>query len=157
MCLKNINIYFAASIRGGRDYAPEYQKLITELNKYGKVLTEHIADNALLAQEAHLSDEQIHDRDVQWLRESDVVVAEVTQTSMGVGYELATALFLNIPVLCLFNNSQGRQLSAMIKGQTKFTHKNYVSLYEAFAAIEHFFAAYFLKQSQNSIVNNKNN
>ncbi|MGE4288199.1 MAG: nucleoside 2-deoxyribosyltransferase [Salinivirgaceae bacterium] len=154
---KNINIYFAASIRGGRDYASEYQKMITELHNYGNVLTEHIADNALLAQEAHLSDEQIHDRDVEWLRQSDVVVAEVTQTSMGVGYELATALFLNKPVLCLFNNSHGRQLSAMIKGQTRFTLKNYVSLHEAFAAIEQFFAAYFLKQSQNNIVNNTNN
>lgn len=157
MDTKNFNIYFAASIRGGRDYASDYQKLIAHLAAYGKVLTEHIADNALLAMEAHLSDKQIHDRDVQWLRESDVVVAEVTQTSLGVGYELATALFLDKPVLCLFNNSQGRQLSAMIKGQTKFTHVDYVSLQEAYAAIEHFFAAYFLKQSQNSIVNNKNN
>lgn len=147
MNTKNINIYFAASIRGGREYANDYKKLIAHLSTYGRVLTEHIADNNLLALETHLTDKQIHDRDLQWLHQSDVVVAEVTQTSLGVGYELATALYLNKPVLCLFNNSQGRLLSAMIKGQTRFTHVNYVSLQEAFVAIEQFFVTNLSKQS----------
>lgn len=35
-------IYFAASIRGGRDDVALYSELIKHLGKYGKVLTEHL-------------------------------------------------------------------------------------------------------------------
>ncbi|KAJ0067282.1 hypothetical protein NL108_015797, partial [Boleophthalmus pectinirostris] len=53
-------------------------------------------------------DKQIHDRDLDWLRQSHVVVAEVTQPSLGVGYELGRAKDLNKPVLCLFRPESGR-------------------------------------------------
>lgn len=45
-----------------------------------------------------------------------MVVAEVTQPSLGVGYELGRAIALNKPVLCLFRPQSGRVLSAMIRG-----------------------------------------
>ena len=37
-----------------------------------------------------------------------VVVAEVTQPSLGVGYELGWAVALHKPVLCLFHPKSGR-------------------------------------------------
>ncbi|XP_017164430.1 2'-deoxynucleoside 5'-phosphate N-hydrolase 1-like [Poecilia reticulata] len=46
-----------------------------------------------------------------------VVVAEVTQPSLGVGYELGRAADMKEKkVLCLFRPSSGRALSAMIRG-----------------------------------------
>uniref|UniRef100_A0A673T5T4 2'-deoxynucleoside 5'-phosphate N-hydrolase 1 n=1 Tax=Suricata suricatta TaxID=37032 RepID=A0A673T5T4_SURSU len=45
-----------------------------------------------------------------------VVVAEVTQPSLGVGYELGRAVALNKRILCLFRPQSGRVLSAMIRG-----------------------------------------
>ncbi|GFO16491.1 2'-deoxynucleoside 5'-phosphate n-hydrolase 1 [Plakobranchus ocellatus] len=44
------------------------------------------------------------------------VVAEVTQPSLGVGYELGRAVAWNIPILCLFRPSEGKSLSCMIRG-----------------------------------------
>lgn len=38
----NKKIYFAGSIRGGRDYADLYQRMIHHIQKTDKVLTEHI-------------------------------------------------------------------------------------------------------------------
>jgi len=38
-------IYFCGSIRGGRDLAATYDKMITMLGTYGKVLTEHLGSN----------------------------------------------------------------------------------------------------------------
>jgi hypothetical protein len=35
-----------------------------------------------------LRDGDIHDRDLEWLRSADVLVAEVTTPSLGVGYEI---------------------------------------------------------------------
>ncbi|PWA25482.1 hypothetical protein CCH79_00019868 [Gambusia affinis] len=81
-------------------------------------------------------DRAIHDRDLAWLQQSDgktgswrrsqrggpltsdlLVVAEVTQPSLGVGYELGRVVDMKEKkVLCLFRPSSGRALSAMIRG-----------------------------------------
>ncbi|KAB0354933.1 hypothetical protein FD755_022392, partial [Muntiacus reevesi] len=67
-------------------------------------------------EEAAGGDRFIHDRDLAWLQQADAVVAEVTQPSLGVGYELGRAVALHKPVLCLFRPQSGRVLSAMIRG-----------------------------------------
>lgn len=46
---------------------------------------------------------------MQWLSQCHVVVAEVTQPSLGVGFEIARAITLNKPVLCLFRPSSGQR------------------------------------------------
>ena len=48
--------------------------------------------------------------------QADVLIAEVSAPSLGVGYEISYALRVrNIPVLCLRHRSSG-SLSAMISG-----------------------------------------
>ncbi|MDA3822352.1 MAG: nucleoside 2-deoxyribosyltransferase [Bacteroidales bacterium] len=112
-----MKIYFCASIRGGREMREEYQKLIGMLQVHGKVLTEHIADPALIPQsELNLKDTQIYEQDRAWLEEADVVVAEVTTPSLGVGFEIGYALQLKKPILCLFREDAEKRLSAMITG-----------------------------------------
>ena len=57
-------VYFAGSIRGGRDYATLYTELISYIkSKNAIVLTEHIGDNNLLKQERALTDKEIYLRD----------------------------------------------------------------------------------------------
>lgn len=67
-------------------------------------------------EETAAGDRFIHERDLAWLQQADVVVAEVTQPSLGVGYELGRAVALNKQILCLFRPQSGRVLSAMIRG-----------------------------------------
>lgn len=96
-----------------------YQRIVKKLLQYGKVLTEHVSYDSLSekGEDAVLDgDKAIHDRDVEWLMMSDVIVAEVTQPSLGVGYELGRAVEMNKRVLCLFRPSSGKVLSAMIRG-----------------------------------------
>jgi nucleoside 2-deoxyribosyltransferase len=115
--MDNMKIYFAGSIRGGRDYASLYLKIINELRQYGEVLTEHVGDDGLRnSGEEDKSDKFIHDRDMDWIIESDVIIAEVTSPSLGVGYEIAMAIQLKKRVFCFFNNKSGKRLSAMISG-----------------------------------------
>lgn len=112
-----IKIYFAGSIRGGRDDKALYLSIIRHLQTKAIVLTEHIGDDNLSSSgETSLTDRQIYERDLQWLRESDVVVAEVTTPSLGVGFEIARALDWKKKVICLFRENPGRRLSAMISG-----------------------------------------
>ena len=112
-----VKIYFCGSIRGGRQLAATYEKIIRMLNDSGHVLTEHIGDpEEVSAIDRDQTDRYIHDRDMRWIGESDVVVAEVTIPSLGVGYEIGRAMEMKKPVLCIFNTTSGNRLSAMIAG-----------------------------------------
>ena len=125
----NLKIYFAGSIRGGREDAELYQKIIFKLKEFGEVLTEHVGDDNLRKDgESDKSDTYIHDRDMAWIRESDIVIAEVTTPSLGVGYEIAMAIQLKKPVYCFFNMKSGKRLSAMIRGSKKVKIKEYYNL-----------------------------
>ena len=129
-----MKIYFAGSIRGGRDAAAIYVELVDELARHGEVLTEHVATVG----EEDLSDDEIFERDLDWLTSSDVVVAEVTTPSLGVGWEIGVAQERNIPVLCLFRPGKGQRLSAMLTGNPGVTVVEYSSVGEGIDAIAGF-------------------
>ena len=124
-----MKIYFAGSIRAGREDVELYHKIISHLKQYGEVLTEHVGDYRLSVEgQSQLTDKYIHDRDLEWLLSSDVVVAEVTVPSLGVGYEIATAVREKIPVIGLFRKNEGRHLSAMIGGAEGVSRIDYSDL-----------------------------
>ncbi|HJP87337.1 MAG TPA: nucleoside 2-deoxyribosyltransferase [Gemmatimonadaceae bacterium] len=134
-------IYFAGSIRGGRDDAALYAQLIGKLGKFGSVFTEHVGSSALTASGEAGSPRMIHDRDLDWLKSSDVIVAEVTTPSLGVGYEIARATQWQKPVLCLFRNGTGRTLSSMISGCPDVTVREYADVAEMDSIFDDFFAS----------------
>ena len=134
-----MKIYFAGSIRGGREDAQLYENIIAYLGEKGQVLTEHVGSLYLDSQgETPQNDEDIFNRDIEWLQSADIVVAEVTTPSLGVGYELGIAEKLDIPVLCLFRDLKGKKLSAMIRGNKKFICKQYKTLKQAKDCINSF-------------------
>ncbi len=137
-----MKIYFCGSIRGGRQLATTYEKLIAMLGGYGKVLTEHLGSNEIIEKKDRvLTDKEIHDRDLQWVRESDVVVADVTVPSLGVGYEIGRAIEMGKPVLCLFNTSSEFTLSAMISGSDEVVNHPYENPEELASILDQFFTA----------------
>lgn len=133
-----MKIYFAGSIRGGRDDKDLYLQIIQHLGNYGQVLTEHIGLESLTNQgETNITDNWIFNRDVDWVHQSDILVAEVTTPSLGVGYEIGLAESLNKKIICLFRNQKDntnhppKRLSAMINGNQNLTLINYTDLKEA--------------------------
>ncbi|MPQ45832.1 DUF4269 domain-containing protein [Marinifilum sp. N1E240] len=133
-----MKIYFSGSIRGGQQDAELYQEIITDLKQYGTVLTEHIGNKI---QDSSLNDEEIHNRDVEWLEESDVVVAEVTTTSLGVGYEIGRAVEMKKPIVCLYRTEFGKNVSAMIRGCAQLKCFKYSTLDEAKTILKKHFNA----------------
>ena len=111
-----LKIYFAGSIRGGRTDAELYRRMIEYLKKDNIVLTEHIGDPSILANE-------------------DMVIAECTSPSLGVGYELAYAERFGKPVHILYNRSRAN-LSAMLTGDDYFHIYPYSDECEVFAILE---------------------
>lgn len=135
-----MKIYFAGSIRAGREDVPIYEEIIKHLKIYGEVLTEHVGDKTLSARGDESPDERlIHDRDMDLLKQCDAVVAEVTIPSAGVGYEIAKAVQMQKKILCLYRpTSGGKRLSAMIAGCPDVTNENYKDIGEAKKTIDHF-------------------
>lgn len=112
-----MNIYFSGSIAGGRDNLPIYQHIVSRLKARGiTVPSAHVADPAVLEHESALSPQAVYRRDVAWVETSDAMIAEVSTPSLGVGYEIAHALHLGKPVLCLYR--RGLLMSKMITGNT---------------------------------------
>ncbi len=110
-----MNIYFACSITGGREFEHVYQDLVAALIMDGhEVPTAHLAESSVTLLEAVVAPCEVYERDVTWIRAASAVVAEVSVPSHGVGYEIGFALNLEKPVLCLFQ--EGRKVSKMISG-----------------------------------------
>ncbi len=112
-------IYFAGSIRGGRIDAELYARLIRYMQMDNVVLTEHIGSPHLNLMEQGKRDIDIYDEDTAWLRESDIVIAECTCPSLGVGYEMAYAEKIGKPCHIFYDKSK-TQLSAMLTGNPYF-------------------------------------
>lgn len=134
--------YFAGSIRAGREDVEHYRRIITHLKQTGEVKTEHVGDYSLsLAGQTHLDDKFIHDRDLAWLRSSDLVVAETTRPSLGVGYELAMAAVYGIPIIAL-HRPEDSSLSAMIAGCRNVTVIEYAELEDALMRLDNHLEAF---------------
>ena len=134
-----MKIYFAGSIRAGRDDTAIYRAMIAWLKIHGEVLTEHVGDPSVsVLGDDGPDDRSIYNRDMAWLHACDCMVAEVTTPSLGVGYELGRAVALQKPVLCLYRIVAGRTLSAMVAGNPGLQTAAYASLDEAKAIMETF-------------------
>jgi 2'-deoxynucleoside 5'-phosphate N-hydrolase len=136
-----MKIYFATSISGETNPEAENtnKELINYLKKYGEVLTEHFSDSSLIQiGELSINDKEIHDRDMKWIMEADVIVAEVSNPSFGVGYEIGRSVENNKKVLCLRKN-QERRLSAMLRGCDKIFVKDYNNIEDAMRIVDDFF------------------
>ena len=134
-----MKIYFAASIRGGRSDVELYKQIVEYLSTFGDVLTEQVADKTITETgEEEGTDIVIHNRDLELLVRSNVVIAEVSTPSLGVGYEIGRAIEKEKRVLCLYRPQEGKRLSAMIAGCSYITNKEYTNLDEARRAINSF-------------------
>ena len=110
-----MNIYFACSITGGREFEGVYQELMAALLADGhEIPTAHLADSGVTALEGKVSPEEVYGRDVTWIEGAEALIAEVSVPSHGVGYEVGYALNLGKPVLCLAR--EGRKVSKMLSG-----------------------------------------
>jgi adenylate cyclase class IV len=130
-------VYFCGAIRGGRQLQPTYAALVAWLQRAGyQVLTAHVADVDVLEREqaSGARPQDIYRRDMAWLAACDLVVAEVSVPSVGVGVEIATAQHLGKPVICLCR--QDVALSALVAGNDALRLVRYRDTEEAVRLLE---------------------
>lgn len=129
-----MKIYFSGSIKGGREKQIDYKNLINFLSSFGEVLDEHVGkENPTIENEIKYSvdeSEHVYIRDTKWLDECDIVVAEVSVPSLGVGYEIAYANLNKKNVICLYDETSEKKLSCMIEGNKENTIIKYKDMDE---------------------------
>lgn len=114
-----------------------YARIISYIKKTDIVLTEHIGCTDINLKEQGKKDAEIYDQDTAWLRESDMLIAECTCPSLGVGYELAYAEKIGTPCHIFYDCSK-THLSAMLTGNPYFNIHPYQSeeeIYETLSRI----------------------
>jgi 2'-deoxynucleoside 5'-phosphate N-hydrolase len=111
-------IYFSGSISGGREDAAIYRRIVERLRAAGhRVIDGEVTGATPHEGDGVLAASAIFRRDMAWLGEAAVLVAEVSRPSTGVGYEIAAARYLRrIPVICLYRPAWSSRCSAMISG-----------------------------------------
>jgi 2'-deoxynucleoside 5'-phosphate N-hydrolase len=123
-----MKIYFASPIRGDRSNL-EMNKIIVELVKEmgHKVLTEHTVreKEKLMEIENNFGHTNIYQRDMDWLKECDLMIAEASAPSFGVGYEVGFLLGSadssdkkNRKVIILYDKKIENSVSALAVGNT---------------------------------------
>ncbi|MBI5825876.1 MAG: nucleoside 2-deoxyribosyltransferase [Chloroflexi bacterium] len=127
-----MNIYFACSITGGRELESTYQEIVAALLADGhEIPTSHLAQSDVTENERELAPQYVYERDVNWIKNCDALIAEVSVPSHGVGYEIAFALSIGKAVLCI--HRQERKVSKMITGNSDpaLVVRNYSNVGEA--------------------------
>jgi hypothetical protein len=113
-----LTIYFAGAISGGRGDVAHYRQIISALEADGhRVLAGAVAAEDVGADGERLESQAIFERDLGWLADADVLVAEVSMPSTGVGYEIAAARYrFATPVICLYRPAYTKRCTAMVSG-----------------------------------------
>ena len=112
-----MKVYFSCSITGGRNEEKVYAEIVNAMLAAGyEVPTAHLSSPDVMNLETVVDPIEVFTRDMRWLEECDVVVAEVSTPSHGVGYEIAFGLTLNKPVLCCYQ--QRKRISKILTGNT---------------------------------------
>ena len=131
-----MNIYFSGSIYGGRQKLDTYKKLIKELAKFGTILDEEVADDNVLVKEANLSDNDVFESLVNRIKRADLIFAEITVPSLGVGYELGYADSQNKRIICVYDKNVTPKVTTMLRGNKKLKIIPYTDIDEIINNLE---------------------
>lgn len=116
-----MTIYLAFTVRGNRDALAAARALSDRLVSRGhEVLTTHLLADDADASEGALTACQVYDRDIRWLERADLLIAEASGSSFGVGFEVGYVLGRSSEtgqrVLLVFDESRRQSISRMIPG-----------------------------------------
>jgi nucleoside 2-deoxyribosyltransferase len=88
-----MTIYLACTVRGDRGAVQGLRALVAVLEAAGHVvLTKHLLDDDVDGAESALTERAVYDRDIEWLHACDVLIADASGSSFGVGFEVGYVL-----------------------------------------------------------------
>ena len=138
-----MTIYLACTVRGDRSGVLAGRAICERLQHHGHdVLTTHLLADNVEASESQLTERDVFRRDLAWLTACDVLVAEASGSSYGVGFEvgfvLGRAHTTGQRVVVLYDAARRDKVSRLITGNDSAacTTLEYASIEELTAIID---------------------
>jgi nucleoside 2-deoxyribosyltransferase len=116
-----MNIYLACTVRGDRGAVAGLRALVTSLEDAGHtILTKHLLDDNVDGAESALTERAVYERDIAWLEACDLLIADASGSSFGVGFEVGYVLGrsdrTDQRVVLLYRADRRDQISRLIIG-----------------------------------------
>jgi nucleoside 2-deoxyribosyltransferase len=116
-----MKIYLACTVRGDRRGVEAGRAIASRLHQRGhEVLTTHLLADDVDEAESQLTEDAVFRRDLEWLAACDLLIAEASGSSYGVGFEvgyiLGRAPWSGQRVLLLYDRDRSRAISRLITG-----------------------------------------
>lgn len=121
--LGTMKIYLACTVRGDRGAITSARALADLLERAGHtVMTRHLLADDVETAEGALTERDVFERDVRWLDEADLLIAEASGSSYGVGFEvgyvLGRAAESGQRAVLLYDAARAGQVSRLIAGNS---------------------------------------
>ena len=115
-----MKIYLGFTVAGNRSSVEAAQKILAVIQSMGhEVLTSHLVQEDAWDVDRRVAPQQIFERDMKWLAECDLFIAEVSGSSFGLGFETGYLLGATAKKTILFyERGAEHRISVLITGNT---------------------------------------
>ena len=131
-----MKIYISASIYGGRQKIEIYKKIIERLEDFSEVLNRNVIEKDVIEKEAFQNDNDIFEDLENKMRDADLILAEVTVPSLGVGYEIGFSDMIGKKIIAIYDLNDIEKVSTMIRGNERIKLIGYHKIEEITDNIE---------------------
>ncbi len=116
-----MQIYLACTVRGDRGAVAGLRALVAALEGAGHtILTKHLLDDNVDGAESALTERAVYERDIAWLEACDLLIADASGSSFGVGFEVGYVLArsdrTDQRVVLLYRADRRDRISRLIAG-----------------------------------------
>ena len=127
-----MKVYFTASTSYNGELMHVYRKILLLLKQHRLTIVSgtQTADRKKLEEDSKLTSKEIFERERSSIDKADLIIAETSKPSLGVGGEIVYALSQNKPVLALIDTQFEDKISPMLVGNpsenlfTEFYNEN---------------------------------
>ena len=118
-----MKIYFGFTVAGDRSTVMVARKIVGILEEmHHEVLTRHLVEDSAWEADRSITPKEVYLRDINWLEQCDMFIAEVSGSSFGLGFETGYLLGATAKKVVLFyRRDVESKISLLITG---ITHRN---------------------------------
>ena len=122
-----MKIYFGFTVAGDRSAIEVAKRIVHLLEGAGHtVLTRHLVEECAWEADRLVAPQEVYSRDMKWLEECDLFIAEVSGSSFGLGFETGYLLGSGTKrTVLLYRREMAARISLLITGNS---HRNCVLL-----------------------------
>ena len=115
-----MKIYFGFTVAGDRSSIDTARKVVRQLEEMGhEVLTRHLVSENAWEADRSISPQEVYRRDMAWLEQCELFIAEVSGSSFGLGFETGYLLGATTKkVVLLYRRDVEQKVSLLITGNT---------------------------------------